>query len=220
MLERNPGRVAMTLLVVITAAACGTGSAQTKTAPVPDAQLEWRVVHGDTAAIRRAREDSVKLPYTKADVDFMAGMIHHHAQAIEMARLAPTHGASRSIQTLAGRVINAQQDEIMLMQQWLADRLQQVPDPGAHGHQHHMMPGMLTADQMKQLDKARGKEFDRLFLELMIQHHAGAVTMVEKLFGTTGAGQNHTVFKLASDVNADQTTEIARMEQMLDALKP
>lgn len=214
----NTGRVGTTLLAVIAAAACGPK--QTTTAPTPQSQYEWRVVHGDTAAIRRAREDSTRLPYTRADVDFMAGMIHHHAQAIEMAKLAPSRGASRTIQTLAGRIINAQQDEIMLMQQWLADRMQSVPDPNAPGHHHHMMPGMLTDAQMQQLGKARGKEFDRLFLELMIQHHEGAVDMVQKLFGTTGAGQNHTVFKLASDVNVDQTTEIARMEQMLDALKP
>jgi uncharacterized protein (DUF305 family) len=218
MLASNTGRVAATLLAVLAATACGTR--QKVTAPTPQSAFEWRVRHGDTAAIRRAREDSTRLPYTKADVDFMSGMIHHHAQAIEMAKLAPTHGASRSIQTLAGRIINAQQDEIMLMQQWLADRLQSVPDPNAPGHHHHMMPGMLTDAQMQQLAKAHGKEFDRLFLELMIQHHEGAVNMVEKLFGTTGAGQNHTVFKLASDVNVDQTTEIARMEQMLDALKP
>jgi uncharacterized protein (DUF305 family) len=218
--ERNAGRVAPTLLVAIVGAACGAGASQTTTAPVPNTQFEWRVRHGDTAAIRRAREDSARLPYTKADVDFMSGMIHHHAQAIEMSRLAPTHGASRSIQTLAARIINAQQDEIMLMQQWLADRLQEVPDPSAPGHHHHMMPGMLTVEQMKQLAAAKGGEFDRLFLELMIQHHRGAVDMVGQLFGTNGAGQNHTVFKLASDVNVDQTTEIARMEQMLDALKP
>ena len=218
MLASTTGRVAATLLAVMAATACGS---RTKaTAPIPQSTFEWRVRHGDTAAIRRAREDSARLPYTKADVDFMSGMIHHHAQAIEMARLAPTHGASRTIQTLAGRIINAQQDEIMLMQQWLADRMQAVPDPSAPGHHHHMMPGMLTDAQMQQLGKARGKEFDRLFLELMIQHHEGAVDMVQKLFGTIGAGQNHTVFKLASDVNVDQTTEIARMEQMLDALKP
>ena len=214
-----------TLLAVILVAACGPK--RTATAPIPQGP-EWRVVHGDTAAIRRAREDSTRLPYTKADVEFMQGMISHHAQAIAMAKLAPTRTTTRSIQVLAGRVINAQQDEIIIMQQWLADRLQPVPEPDPRGHKmimdgkehYHLMPGMLTAEQMKQLESARGQDFDRLFLELMIQHHRGAVDMVTQLFGTTGAGQNNTVFKLASDVNVDQTTEIARMEQMLDALKP
>lgn len=218
MQSSTTGPVAATLLAVIAATGCGT--TPKATAPAPESRYEWRVIHGDTAAIRRAREDSARLPYTKADVDFMIGMIHHHAQAIEMAKLAATHGASRSIQTLAARIINAQQDEIMLMQQWLADRLQPVPAPTSAGHHQHLMPGMLSEAQMRQLEHARGKEFDRLFLELMIQHHEGAVGMVQRLFATTGAGQNHTVFKLASDVNVDQTTEIARMEQMLDALKP
>ena len=226
MVASNTGRVALTLVAVVATAACG--AKQATTATTPQSSPQWRVVHGDTAAIRRAREDSIQLPYTKADVDFMSGMISHHAQAIAMAKLAPTHGASRSIQTLAGRIINAQQDEITIMQQWLADRRQPVPEADPRGMEmvmdgqrhHHLMPGMLTEAQMKQLNAARGKEFDRLFLTFMIQHHRGAVDMVTQLFGTQGAGQNHTVFKLASDVNVDQLTEIARMEQMLDALTP
>ena len=135
------------------------------------------------------------------------------------------HGASASVLTLASRIINAQQDEIATMQRWLADRLQPVPDaiPGMkmtmNGMEHVMlMPGMLTDEQMKQLDAARGPEFDRLFLTYMIQHHRGAVEMVKDLFGSYGAGQDETVFKFASDVNVDQTTEIARMEKMLVAL--
>ena len=156
----------------------------------------------------------------------MSAMIGHHAQAIVMANWAPTHGARPSVLTLAERIINSQQDEIVSMQQWLADRRQPVPD--AHvvgmkmtmdGHEHMMlMPGMLTEDQMKQLDAARGPEFDRLFLTFMIQHHTGAVTMVKELFSTYGAAQDQTVFKFASDVNVDQATEIARMERMLAGL--
>ncbi len=153
----------------------------------------------------------------------MQGMIHHHAQAITMAEWAPTHGANPSVQTLAARIINAQRDEIATMQQWLRDRRQPVPDPGdmamtmpMGGSGHEMlMPGMLTGAQMKQLDAARGAEFDRLFLTFMIQHHRGAVSMVKDLFGTYGAGQDEKVFKFASDVNVDQTTEIARMQRML-----
>ena len=151
----------------------------------------------------------------------MSGMIGHHAQALVMAGWAPTHGAGPSVRTLAERIINAQQDEIATMQQWLRDRSQPVPEvPAAgmtmDGAEHAMlMPGMLTAAQMKQLDEAKGPEFDRRFLTFMIQHHRGAVTMVTDLFGTTGAARDETVFKFASDVNVDQSTEIARMERML-----
>ena len=179
---------------------------------------------GAQASADSARRQSVN----QADVHFMSAMIGHHAQAIEMARLAPTHAASNSIRILAERVINAQQDEIAIMQQWLADRLQDVPEPDPAGMKMnmggqvhvHLMPGMLTPEQMKQLDAASGKAFDRLFLELMIQHHQGAVEMVRELFATPGAGQNDSVFRVASDANVDQTTEIARMEKMLAELKP
>ncbi len=168
-----------------------------------------------------------RYPHTEADVEFMSGMISHHAQAIVMARWAESHGASQSIMTLAGRIINAQQDEIGIMQQWLRDRHLPVPEARPtgmkmvmNGVEHDMlMPGMLTENQMKQLDQSRGPEFDRLFLTFMIQHHQGAVSMVEKLFDSPGAGENEVVFKFASDVNVDQATEIARMEKMLFMLK-
>jgi uncharacterized protein (DUF305 family) len=155
-------------------------------------------------------------------------MIGHHGQALVMAALAPTHGASPQVQTLAARVINAQQDEIALMQQWLRDRGQPVPEVQVegttlivHGAEHAMhMPGMLTPEQMQELDRARGQDFNRVFLTYMIQHHRGAVTMVHDLFGTDGALQDEAVFKLASDIQVDQLTEINRMEQMLAALPP
>ena len=161
-----------------------------------------------------------------ADVNFMKGMIGHHAQALVMAGWAPSHGASPAIQTLAGRIINAQRDEIATLQSWLRDRGLPVPEatPGPvrmtmNGVEHDMtMPGMLTDAQMKELDAARGPEFDRLFLRLMIQHHQGAVTMVKELFDTAGAAQDQTVFKLASDVSADQSSEIVRMQKMLASL--
>ena len=153
----------------------------------------------------------------------MGGMIHHHAQAIVMSRWAPTHGASKSVTTLAERIINAQQDEILSMQRWLRSHGQPAPEPDPHGMmmemggmKHEMlMPGMLTDEQMKQLDAARGKDFDLLFLRYMIQHHQGAVTMVNDLFATPGAAQETAVYKMASDVFADQTTEIDRMQKML-----
>ena len=179
-----------------------------------------------TSGMARARADSLRHPYVQADVDFMSHMIGHHAQALVMAGWAPSHGASTQVQTLAGRIINGQQDEIATMQRWLRDRGKPVPEatPGAMkmkmgGAEHEMlMPGMLTPEQMKDLDQARGPEFDRKFLTYMIQHHKGAVAMVNDLFATTGAAQDETVFKFANDVSVDQTTEINRMQRMLDGL--
>ena len=145
-----------------------------------------------------------------------------------MAAMAPSHGASDRIRTLSERIINAQQDEIASMQQWLRDRKQPVPMPDEHhammpmnGMDHEtLMPGMLTRAQLEQLDASRGREFDRFFLTFMIRHHRGAVSMVETLFGTQGAAQDETIFKLANDINVDQQTEIDRMEGMLPSLSP
>jgi uncharacterized protein (DUF305 family) len=177
------------------------------------------------SGVEQARQDSIRRPYTAADIAFMSGMIYHHAQAVKMAEWASSHGASKSLQIYCGRVAMAQTAEIGLMSDWLKDRRQPVPDPAADdammdmpGMQHHVMPGMLTPAQMKELDAARGVDFDRLFLKYMIQHHKGAIQMVESLFGTAAAGQDEIVFKFANDVQADQSTEIDRMEQMLAAL--
>jgi uncharacterized protein (DUF305 family) len=181
---------------------------------------------GDVPAIARASADSARYPYTEADIRFMSGMISHHAQAIKMARWAPTHGASPAVIRLTERIINAQTDEINLMGNWLSARRQPVPEANPDGmkmtmggEQHVMlMPGMLSEAQMKELDAARGEEFDHLFLTYMIQHHKGAVSMVNDLFSAQGAGQDEMVFKFASDVQVDQTTEINRMLEMLFAL--
>jgi len=210
------------MLVAVAALAC----ASTSPGAIHTSATTAIAGQSEPSYVAQARADSVRLPYTAADVQFMSGMIGHHAQAIVMSRWPPTHGASASVLTLASRIINAQQDEIVTMQRWLGDRLQPVPEATAagmkmkmNGMEHVMlMPGMLTETQMKQLDAARGPEFDRLFLTFMIQHHRGAVSMVKDLFGSWGAGQDETVFKFASDVNVDQTTEIARMEKMLAAL--
>jgi uncharacterized protein (DUF305 family) len=207
-------------LAAVTMWACSTSTQSAVQAPAPSVAYP----QGEVAAIARARADSTRYPYTAADVHFMSSMIGHHAQAIVMSRWVPTHGASPSIRTLAERIINAQQDEIATMQRWLGDRLQPVPDATGMkmmmngAEQTMLMPGMLTEAQMKQLDQARGPEFDRLFLTFMIQHHTGAVSMVKQLFDTYAAGQDETVFKFASDVNVDQSTEIARMQKMLLAL--
>ncbi len=200
------------LCCVAALAGCAGGATHSSTAPEPAPV----VVRTNADAIAQARADSVRRPCTAADVSFMTNMIGHHAQAIEMSRLVPTREADAAVQRLAARIINAQQDEIVTMQQWLVDREKPLPDPHAHHGGHaHLMPGMLTAQQMRQLEVARGAEFDRLFLTFMIQHHNGAVVMVKELFDTYGAGQDDTVFKFASDVNVDQTTEVRRMEQML-----
>ena len=178
---------------------------------------------GAEAAIARARADSARLPYTAADIHFMSGMISHHAQAIKMAKWAPTHGASPAVVRLSERIATSQADEIVFMQSWLRDRRQPVPEPDPAGMKMKMgdsehvmlMPGMLTPEQMAQLDAARGKEFDKLFLTFMIQHHQGAITMVRELFSAHGAGQDESVFQFANDVEIDQEAEIARMRQML-----
>ncbi len=254
-----------------------------------------------------ARRDSTKLNFTEADVDFMSGMIGHHSQALIMSSLAKPNNASRSVQTLAARIINAQKDEIAIMQRWLSDRNQTVPqvkieglnliltpgsepslifteqavinginrsesadehamhdadkekpeemqdrmhnemeammnrtsdmshmanngtgekeemDHAAMGydmgmHDHSNMPGMLNDIQLKELANAKGKDFDKLFLRYMIQHHAGAITMVNELVSTDGAAQEVGIGKLASDINVDQKTEIERMRLMLRQL--
>ena len=178
----------------------------------------------------QARADSGRPPYTRADVRFMQGMIGHHAQAIVMAGWAPTHGARADVRILAERIAVAQQDEITTMQRWLRDRRETVPAADAH-HEHAgmdmpgmtmppMMPGMLTADQFAKLDAARGSAFDRLFLNYMIQHHQGAVAMVQQLLAVPAAAQDDDIFRFVADVNVDQTTEIDRMRVMLSTLPP
>jgi uncharacterized protein (DUF305 family) len=212
--------LAAALLAALTAAACG-GAARNAPEAIP-APTQAVDVHG-THAMPAAQPPAFNggHPWTEADVRFMSSMIGHHAQAIVIARLAPTHDASPSVQRLAARIISAQEDEIATMRQWLRDRGQPAPETHAAHHAGHdgaLMPGMLTAAQIAQLEAARGEDFDRLFLAFMIQHHRGAVTMVEQLFGSFGAGQDETVFKFASDVNVDQATEIDRMQRMLEAL--
>jgi len=217
------------LAALVAAQACasaGGGAPASESKPSATAELE---------ALYRARQDSALLDVHPADVDFMAGMIHHHAQALVMSALAPTNGAGPAVRRLAARIINAQKDEIANMQTWLRDRGQRVPEvdaggavhmpgdmPGMQGMQGEghavRMPGMLTAPQMRELEEARDSEFDRLFLTYMIQHHQGAVSMVHDLFATDGAAQDDMAFKIASDIQVDQITEINRMQQMLSAL--
>ena len=229
MARRNYTKLLGAAFAALSVSACASSGASTsaQAAPLPASAPELRKVSTDSAGMARARADSMRLPYTAGDIRFMTGMVGHHAQAIAMSRLAKPRGASPAVQRLAERIINAQIDEIVIMQQWLVDRGQPAPqamiDPrdAMHAeHSGHMMPGMLTMKQMQELEAARGRQFDKLFQQYMIQHHTGAVAMVKELFRTPGAGQDEIVFRFATDVNVDQSTEIARMNQMLAEMQP
>jgi len=164
--------------------------------------------------------DLSKVQFTPADVKFMQGMIHHHAQAVDMTQLLATRTNSDDMKKLALRIELSQHDEIAMMRRWLEVRGQEAPGE----HAHHMpgapkMPGMLSAEEMTRLAAAKGPDFDRLFLEGMIKHHVGAITMVQELFNTPGAGQDSEIYAFASDVDADQRMEIDRMGAMLAMMK-
>ncbi|HEY7028223.1 MAG TPA: DUF305 domain-containing protein [Gemmatimonadales bacterium] len=217
-----------TALVVMALAgmACshGTGSAAPATAPAPAPAAS----SGSQASAPPVKlvSDSIRQRYTAADVHFMTGMIGHHAQAVLMAGWAPSHGASPSLLALCERIVVGQRDEIATMQRWLRERGQPVPDADASmdmmpGMSHTMMmPGMLTPEQLTQLNQSQGVDFDRNFLTFMIKHHQGALTMVQDLYNSPGAAQDDMVFKFTSDMSADQTIEIERMNGMLAALPP
>ncbi len=150
----------------------------------------------------------------------MQGMISHHAQALKMAALLPSRTSREAMRLLALRIEVSQADEITMMQRWLEVRGQEIPSP----HAHHasgatLMPGMLTAEEMGRLAEATGAAFDRLFLELMIKHHDGALIMVKELFSNAGAGQESEIFAFASDIDADQRMEIGRMGAMLEEFR-
>lgn len=169
----------------------------------------------------QVKADAGVQAYTAADVRFMQGMIHHHAQAVVMVGWAPTHAASQAVKILAGRIDVGQRDEIAFMERWLRERHETHQDSmQGMTMPDTLMPGMLTPQQMQQLSAAKGAAFDRLFLTFMIQHHEGALTMVNQLFSSHGGAQEEYVFRFASDVSTDQTTEIDRMRSMLAAHPP
>jgi uncharacterized protein (DUF305 family) len=173
-----------------------------------------------------AAADEAAGRYTPADVDFMTGMIPHHAQAILMSRWCGSHSERADLQVLCERIIIAQSDEIRMMRRWLDERGHEVPDSLATRHvmrmegvvHEMMMPGMLSDDEMTALEEARGSDFDYLFLTGMIRHHQGAIDMVNTLFNQPPAGTEDTVFRFASDVLADQSAEIQRMYVMLQTV--
>jgi uncharacterized protein (DUF305 family) len=162
-------------------------------------------------------------PRSQADVEFMQGMIMHHAQAVEMTALIPSHTENKNLRSLGGRISSSQADEIKFMKRWLAARGEPVsmampgmPDMDRSGHPMALMPGMLTPGQMEALRKAKGAEFDHLFLTGMIQHHNGALIMVKDLFDTAGAGQDADLFNFATDADNTQRAEIRIMQTMLE----
>ena len=212
----------LTGYAVATLAACTAACASTPTVtapgrapivqPGPPGEPTRAVTPGEAANLSAIR-------HTPADARFMQGMIAHHAQAIEMAALRPPRSMREELRVFVLRLELSQADEMKLMETWLRTRGETVPDAHAHhGSQATLMPGMLTADEMTRLAAASGTEFDRLFLELMIKHHEGALIMVDQLFGTPGAGQEPEIFAFASDVVDDQRIEIDRMARMLREL--
>jgi uncharacterized protein (DUF305 family) len=215
MTASRAGCALLSLMAAAALASCGASTAPAPPIVQPGAPGQAsRVVQAEQA------RDLSKVQFTAADVTFMQGMIHHHAQAVDMTQLLATRTASDDMKKLALRIELSQNDEMKMMRRWLAARGQEVPGE----HAHHMpgapmMPGMLSADEMAKLAAAKGPEFDRLFLEGMIKHHAGALTMVQELFAAPGAGQDSEIYAFASDVDADQRMEIDRMAAMLAALK-
>ncbi len=163
-------------------------------------------------------------PVAKADVQFMQGMIVHHEQAVEMTALIEARTENKDVRTLGARISHTQADEIAFMKRWLVSRGHPIADAAHDMHKHHqnmshdLMPGMLTTKQMEALRNAKGEEFDRLFLEGMIQHHDGALIMVKELHDTAGAGQDAELFNFATDVDSSQRAEIRIMQTMLEKI--
>ncbi len=199
--------------------------------PAPAAQGVQPGAPGHDSAVLTNATIPVR-PHTAADTTFMQGMIHHHAQAVEMVGLLEKNTDTPAMKLLGQRISISQTDEMKMMKNWLTERHEVVPEEHPD---HHMtmpmagmpgmsmpmetMPGMLSEAQMAALAKAKGKAFDKLFLEGMIQHHGGALVMVQDLFAAPGAGQDSVVFDFASHVDADQRMEITRMRKMLEEMK-
>jgi uncharacterized protein (DUF305 family) len=218
------------LVVLALLALCAAGCRSTAPASVPQSsapppsggpQIIQPGAPGQASKVipAEASTRSAALPHTAADTKFMQGMIGHHQQALEMAALVYTNSTSEEMKLLAKRIEVSQLDEIGMMKGWLTARRETLPDEHAHhAGDHALMPGMLTQAEMARLAAAKGKEFDRLFLEGMIKHHQGALTMVKELFAAPRAGQDAEIFAFASDVDADQSMEINRMSAMLATL--
>ena len=202
---------------MVTAAACRSASSGS---PPATQILQPGAPGQETKAIGVAQAtDLSKVQFTAADTKFMQGMIGHHAQAVEMVALIPSRTQNQYMKMLGQRIDVSQADEMNMMRKWLEVRGQPIPGPHAHHEPGGMMPGMLTSEEMTALAAAKGVEFDRLFLLGMIKHHIGAITMVDELFKTPGAGQDGEIYAFASDVDSDQRMEIDRMGAMLKELQ-
>jgi uncharacterized protein (DUF305 family) len=200
-------------IVLLAAGAAGCRTTRTDSTPVivqPGAPGQATRVIGAAQA-----SDLSRVQHTAADIKFMQGMIGHHAQAIEMTALIPSRTAREDMKMLGLRISLSQEDEIKMMRHWLEVRGAPLPSEHAHHMPGGMMPGMLSPQEMERLAAAKGPQFDTLFLEGMIKHHEGALTMVKELFATAGAGQESDIFAFATDVEADQQMEIDRMVDML-----
>jgi uncharacterized protein (DUF305 family) len=216
LIHRIPVVVPLILLAAVAGASChATGGEARPPIVQPGAPGEAsRIIAADKAV------DLSRVQATEADVKFMQGMIGHHQQAVEMVALIPTHSTREDMRLLGHRIDLSQADEIKMMRRWLEVRRQEIPGEHAmHMHGATLMPGMLTPEEMDHLAAAKGRAFDRLFLEGMIKHHGGALTMVADLFSHAGAGQEPDIFMFVSDVDADQRAEIARMSAMLEELQ-
>ena len=211
-------RVLAVLAVIATMAgsSCRTGGSDPGSRilqPGAPGQPSRAITAGEAADLSQVR-------HTPADVRFMQGMIGHHDQALEMAAMLPSRTSRDDMRLLAKRIEVSQADEIHMMQRWLERRGEEIPSPHPHdAPAATLMPGMLTSEEMARLAAATGAAFERLFLELMIKHHEGALMMVRELFAQPGAGQDAEIFAFASDVEADQRIEIDRMAAMLEELK-
>jgi len=232
--ESKPGptravgrKASLAALVLFFPAAHAQQSDAAKSAPVQPVVVQ----PGPPGAPSKTLSPSTRAtlpPRSPADVEFMQGMIMHHEQAVEMTAMIPSHTQNKDLRTLGARISSSQSDEIKFMKRWLAARGESVPNPtpdmsgmdmpGMNMPHSPMalMPGMLTPEQMEALRKAKGAEFDRLFLVGMIQHHNGALTMVKDLFDTAGAGQDAELFNFATDADNSQRAEIRIMQTMLD----
>lgn len=213
-------RVTLPLLVLLAAAGGCRTSSETVTKPAASQSAAVTVQPGAPGqpSVTLAAAPAPKAPsFTEGDVKFMQGMIGHHAQAVEMVELLKTRTRSEQMQLLGKRIEISQNDEITMMRRWLQDRGQSVPM--AMAHEGAMMPGMLSAAEMTTLAGAKGPAFDRLFLQGMIRHHGGALVMVTDLMSQPRAAEDAALFQFASDVEADQTMEIHRMQGMLAKMK-
>ena len=217
--------IAVILWTVVAGASCRAGRSEPAAPaaqPVQPAKIVQPGAPGQASRVIGADEaaDLSRVAYTEADVKFMQGMISHHAQALEMTALLRKQSESEDMAKLGLRIDLSQADEIDMMQTWLRARGEDATDVHAHhAHGATLMPGMLTPEEMSRLAEAKGAAFDRLFLELMIKHHEGALIMVEDLLAQPGAGQDSDIFAFLSDITADQSMEIDRMGAMLARLK-